>query len=155
MLHNNEVSLILKWDTEINQECISRLAHNHSAEELATEPSSTTWRDGSLNDGNLEIRTSFTEHVGSAQTAGSGTNDDDVGLSVGVEVLEVATGHGTRDLRLADGSKCKALLPFAGHFLEGLGLVSVAIEGNWLDIKSALRWNTVERSMRFNEHVCG
>jgi hypothetical protein len=155
MLHNNEVSLILEWDTEVDQECISRLTHNHSAEELSTEPCSTTWRDGGFNDGDLEIRTSLAEHVGSAQTAGSGTDDDDIRLGVSVEVLEIATSHGAGDLRFADGSKCEALLPFVGHFFEGLGLVSVAIESNWLHIESALDWNTVEGSMGLDEHVCG
>jgi hypothetical protein len=152
MLHNNEISLIFKRDTEVNQECISRLAHNHCAEELATEPSSTTWRDGSFNDGNLEIRTSFAEHVGSAQTAGSSTNDDDVGLGVSVEVLEVAASHGTGHLRLADGSKCEILLPLVGHFLEGLGFVSVAIDSDRFDVEGALDRNTIEGSVGLNEH---
>lgn len=65
MLDDNKVSFILKWNTEISQECISWLSHNHGAEELTSEPSSASWRDGSFDDGDLEIRTSFAEHVSS------------------------------------------------------------------------------------------
>jgi hypothetical protein len=105
VLDDNETSLILERDAKIGQEGISRLAHDHSREELATEPSTTTWRDRRFNDSDLEIRTSLAEHVCGAETAGAGTNNDDVGLGVSVQVLEVALSHGARHLGLADRSE--------------------------------------------------
>ena len=67
--------------------------------------------------------TSPAKHVRSAQTARPGTDDDNVGLGVSVEIIEVTTGHGTGYLRLADWGKCETLLPLGGHLLEALGLL--------------------------------
>ena len=61
-----------------------------------------TRRDVGLNDSNLEVRAGLGEAEGGAQTAGTGADDDDVGLGVRVEILVVAAGHGARDLRLTD-----------------------------------------------------
>jgi hypothetical protein len=150
VLHNDEVSFILERNSEVSQESISRLAHNHGAEELTTKPSSTSRRDGSLNDGDLEIGTSLAKHVSSAETAGSGTDDDNVRLGVRVQVLEVATSHGTGDLGLADGSEREALLPFVGHVLEGLRLV--AVHGKRLDVEAGLQGDAVDESRRLGVH---
>src|SRR5882672_8180529 len=95
MLHNHEVSFVLERDTKISQESISWLTHNHGAEELTTKPGPASWRYRSLDDCNLEIGTSLAEHVGSAESTRTGTNDDNVGLGVRVKVVEVATGHST------------------------------------------------------------
>ena len=78
MLHDDEVFFVLERDTEIGQKRIGRLSHDHGAEELATKPSSASRRDGCFNDSNLEIRTSLPEHVGSAQTARSSPDNDNV-----------------------------------------------------------------------------
>lgn len=150
MLHDNEVSLILEWNTKIRQEGISWLAHNHGAEKLASEPSSSSWGDGSFDDGDLEIWTSLAKHVCSAKTARSSTNDDDVGLGVGVEIIEVATSHGTRDLGLADWSERKALLPLVGQLFESLGFRGV--DSKCLEIKVLFQWNAVDGSGGLGEH---
>ena len=91
MLHNHVVALIFVRHAEVIQEGIGRLAHDHGAEELATEPCSTARRDTCLDDGDLEVGTLLRKLVSSAQTARAGTNDDDVGLGIGVEVGKVAT----------------------------------------------------------------
>lgn len=137
VLHDDELSFVLEGDTKVSQKRISRLAHDHGAKELTTKPSSPSWRNGSFDDGDLEIGTSLAKHVSSAETAGPGTNDDDVGFGIGVEVLEVATSHSTRDLRLTDGSEREALLPLMGHLLEGLSLF--AVSGKRLDVETGLQ----------------
>lgn len=72
-----------------------------------------TRRDASLNDSNLQVRTSLGEGIRSAKTARARTNDDDVGLGVGVKVVEVSTSHSTSDLRLPDAVESELLpLPF-------------------------------------------
>lgn len=125
MLHDHKVSFVFERNTDVSQESVGRLTHDHGAEELTAKPSATPWRYRSLNDGNLEIRTSLAKHVGSTKTTRSSTDNDDVGLGVCVEILEVTTSHGTADLRLSDGSECEALVPLLGHFLEGLGLGTI------------------------------
>ena len=91
-----------------------------------------TRRDGSFDDSNLQVGTSFAEHVRSAQTAGSCTDNDNVAFGVGVQVLEVATSHGTGNLALADGIELEGF-PSVNHVLEGFGStelhVSIAIDG--------------------------
>src|SRR4051812_2954491 len=141
VLDNNEISLILEWDTKIGQECISRLAHDHGREKLSTEPSTTAWRDGCFNDGNLQVGTSFAEHVCSTETARSSTDNDDVGFGIGIEIVEVTTSHRTRDLGLSNWSECKALLPFLCQFLECLGLSRM--DGEWLGIEG-LQCNAIK-----------
>jgi hypothetical protein len=123
MPHNGKVSFILERNTEIGQESISRLTHNHSAEELATKPRSTTRRDRSLDNGNLKIRTSLAEHVCSAEPTGTSPNNDNIGLGIRVKVFEVTTGHGPANLGLTDGSKLEALLPLLANSSRVLGLV--------------------------------
>lgn len=91
MLHNHVVALIFVRHAEVIQEGIGRLAHDHGAEELATEPCSTSRRDTCLDDGNLEVGTFFCKLVSSAQTARACADNDDVGLGIGVEVGKVAT----------------------------------------------------------------
>lgn len=92
----------------------------------------STRRDRSFNDGDFEVWTSFAEHVRSAQTAGSSTNNDNVAFGVGVQVLEVATSHGTGDLALANGIELEAL-PSVNHVLEGFGSIelheSISVDG--------------------------
>lgn len=92
MLHYNEIALIFVWDAEVVQESVGGLAHDHGAEELATEPGTTTWGDTCLDDGNLEVRALLSELVGSAQSARACTDDDDVRLGIVVKVRKVATG---------------------------------------------------------------
>lgn len=90
-----------------------------------------TRRDRSLDYGNLEVRASFTQHVSSTQAAGSCADDDNVALSVSIQVLEVATSHSTRDLTLTNGIELEAV-PFPGKFLKQLSLASdlhLAVDG--------------------------
>ena len=149
MLHNHKVSFVLEWHTKISQESISGLAHDHGAEQLATEPSSASWRDGSFNDGNLEVRTSLAEHISSAETARPSANNDNIGLSVRVEVIEVTACHSTADLGLANGSKLEALVPFLGQFFKGLRLCAIDWEG--LRIEAGFQWNAVDSSGLFED----
>jgi hypothetical protein len=121
VLDNHVVTLVLVGNTDLAEESISGLAHDHGGEELTSEPSTTTRRHGSLDDGDLEIGTLLAQDVSSAKTAGSCADDDNVGLGVGVEVLEVATSHSARDLALADGGELE-VIPVTEHLLNGLGV---------------------------------
>ncbi|KAH0194444.1 Thi4-domain-containing protein, partial [Aureobasidium melanogenum] len=53
------IAVLLVVDANLAEEGISRLAHDHGREELATEPGTTTRADTGLDDGNLEVRTSL------------------------------------------------------------------------------------------------
>lgn len=92
MLHNYEVAFVLVWNTEIVEESFGGLSHHHGAEELASEPGTASGGDAGFDDGNLQVGTLLAEHVGSAKTARSSTDDDDVGFGVVVQVGKVATG---------------------------------------------------------------
>lgn len=92
VLDGDPVTIVLVRDAQLVEEELSRLAHDHGAEELATEPRATTRSDASFDDGDLEVRTLGCEHESSGETTRSGTNNDNVRLGVGVEVLEVASG---------------------------------------------------------------
>lgn len=135
VLDDHKVALVFVGDAQVVEERVGRLPHHHGAEELASEPGAAAGRDAGFHDGDLEVRSLLAEHVGGAQAAGPGADDDDVGFGVVVEVGEVtarclgivsvlyATGadmmyaacwgwgrerirtHSARDLRLADGSK--------------------------------------------------
>jgi len=153
VLDNHKVSLIFKGHAKVIQESISRLSHDHGAEELATEPSSTSWRNRGFNDGNLEVWTSFAQHVSSTETTGSCSNNDNVGLRIGVEIGEVATGHGTRDLRLADGSECEALLPLVSQLAESLSLRLGSIDCEALEVKGILQRCSLSVS-GLGKHCC-
>ncbi|GKT66055.1 hypothetical protein ColTof3_13394 [Colletotrichum tofieldiae] len=63
------------------------------------------------------VRAGLGEHVGRAEAAGSGADDDDVRLGVGVEVGEVSSRHGARDLALADGIEGEAV-PLAEELVD-------------------------------------
>lgn len=120
VLDDDVVALVLVRDTDLAEEGISRLAHDHSREELPAQPGAAARRHGGLDDGNLEVGTFLAEDVGGAQATGSGTDNDNVRLGIVIQVLEVATSHGSRDLALADGSELEAV-PFAHHILDGFG----------------------------------
>lgn len=141
MLHDDVIAFIFEWNSEIGEEGISRLPHDHGGEELAAKPSTTSWGDGSLDNSDLQVRAGLAKHVSSAETAGAGPDDDDVGLSVGVEVLEVTTRHGARDLGLADGREGEPGVPLVRQFLEGLGLLLAGRDGDSLDGVVLLRLN--------------
>ena len=159
MLHNDEISLVLKWHTEVGKECVGGFTHHHCAKELASEPSATAWRDGRLDDSDFQVGACLAEHVRGAETAGSGTHDHDVGFGVGVEVVEVATGHGARDLGFTDWGEGEALVPFVGQLSKSLGLVGVDRDG--LDVESGFQGDAIEGSGGLDvhggwwRHVCG
>ena len=125
MLDNNEIALVLVRDANLVQEELGRLAHDHGTEELATEPGATTRRNASLDNGNLEVGALGCERECSREATRASTDNDNVRLSVSVKVTEVAAGHGTRDLRLADGSKGEGL-PVVLELSDSLGL---AVDG--------------------------
>lgn len=89
-----------------------------------------TRRDVSLNDSNLEVRAGLGEAKGGAQTAGTGADNDDVGLGVGVQILEVAAGHGARDLRLADRLEGEVLPLAFGDVRATIGADLAVSDGN-------------------------
>lgn len=90
VLDGDPFAVILVRDANLVKEEVSRLAHDHSAEELTTEPGTTARSDTCFDNGDLEVRTLGCEHESSGQTTGSGADNDNVRLGVGVEVLEVA-----------------------------------------------------------------
>jgi hypothetical protein len=53
MFHNDVIPFIFERNADVGQESLGRFTHNHGREELAAKPGSASWRDGSLNDGNL------------------------------------------------------------------------------------------------------
>jgi hypothetical protein len=120
VLDDNEVSLVIVGDTDFVQEELGRLAHHHGAEELPAQPGAATWSNASFDHGDLEVRALGSQGVGGAETAGSGANDDNVGLGVAIKVVEIATRHSARNLGLADGSKGEGL-PVVLHLVESLG----------------------------------
>ncbi|KAJ3478004.1 hypothetical protein NLG97_g8692 [Lecanicillium saksenae] len=111
------VALVLVGDANLAEEGVGGLAHDHGGEELAAEPGAAAGADRGLDDGDLEVRALLAQDVGGGQAARAGADDDNVRLGVSVEVLEVAAGHGARDLRLADGREAEAV-PLAEHVLD-------------------------------------
>jgi len=89
MLDNDIVAVItifLVLDTDLAEESISRLAHDHGREELATEPSTTTRADAGFDDGNLQVRASLGQAVSGRETTGTGTDDDNIRLGILVKI---------------------------------------------------------------------
>ena len=134
VLDDNKVALVLVWHTNLIQEELSRLTHDHGAEELTTEPGTATGSHARLNDGNLEIGALGRQREGGRETTRAGTDNDNVRLGIGVEVGKVAAGHGTRDLRLANGGKGEAV-PVVLELSNSLGLAA----GSSLDSKIFLQ----------------
>lgn len=120
VFNNNKVALVVERHAQLAQEDISRLAHHHGGEELASQPGSAAGGDSRLDDGDLQVRAQLAERVGGAEAARAGADDDDVRLGVRVEIGKVTAGHGTRDLALADGREGEGV-PVAHHVGEGLG----------------------------------
>jgi hypothetical protein len=113
---------ILIRHPDFPQESVGRLTHDHGGEELTAEPSTTTRGDIGLDDGNLQVRTGLGQAVGGRETAATSADDNNIALSVLVEVGEVATGHLARDLALTDRPEAE-VLPLARHLLDSsLGL---------------------------------
>jgi hypothetical protein len=132
---------VLVRHADLPQEGIGRLAHDHSREELTTEPSATTRGDIGLDDGNLQIGTGLCQAVGGRKTTAAGTDNDNVALSVLVKVVEVAASHLARDLALTDRPEAE-VLPLSGHLFDsGLRLDSTG--------------DRHARSMRDSAHLCG
>lgn len=116
--------------------------------------SSHTWRDGGFNDGDLQVRSSISKHVGGAETAGSGTDDDDVALGVFVEILEVATGHGTRDLALTDRGEIE-FVPFSSELVQNPGLAGGSVQRGVIAAVADISLQGVDGwSLGFDEGSC-
>lgn len=127
VLDGDPLAVVLVRDANLVEEQVGGLAHDHGAEELAAEPCTSTRSNTGLDDGDLEVRALGRKHESSGKTAGSGSNNNDVRLGVGVEVFEVATGcvfvslarnatlmesfrtHGPGHLTLTDGGKRKVV----------------------------------------------
>lgn len=140
VLDDDEVGVwtfVVVGDSELAEEGIRWLAHDHGGEELAAEPSTATWGDTGLDDGDLEIWTSLGEAVSGGKTAAAGSHDDDVGLGIVVEVAEVASGHGAGDLTLANVGELE-VRPAAGHLLDG-SILGVAVHWNRSSVGEGLQ----------------
>lgn len=123
VLDDDIVALIFICDANLLEEALGRLAHDHGAEELTTEPGTTTYtvlvgcntlmcekaahtrRDTGFDNGNLQVGAVLCKDVCSAKTARSSANNYDIGLGVLVQIRKVPPGHSTGDLGLADGCK--------------------------------------------------
>ena len=55
VLDDNEVTLVLIGHLKLVQDGVCGLAHNHSAEQLASQPCATAWGDSLLDDCHLHI----------------------------------------------------------------------------------------------------
>lgn len=62
MLDGDPVAIIFVRNTDLVKEQLSGLAHDHSTEELATEPRTASRSDTGFDDGDLEVRTLGCEH---------------------------------------------------------------------------------------------
>jgi hypothetical protein len=69
MLDDDEVALVLVGNADLVEEKFGWLAHDHGAEELTSEPGSTTRGDAGLDNGYLEVGTLGGERKGSRETA--------------------------------------------------------------------------------------
>lgn len=111
------LAIVLIRHTDLPQEGVGGLAHDHGGEELTTEPSATTGGDVSLDDGNLQVGAGLSQAVGGGETAATGADNDNVALGVLVKVVEVAAGHLTGDLALTDRLEAE-VTPLASHLLD-------------------------------------
>ena len=78
VLDSNPVTVVLVWDTKLVEKQLSGLAHDHSAEELATEPCTSTGSNTGFNNGDLEVRALGCEHESGGKTTRSSTDNDNV-----------------------------------------------------------------------------
>jgi hypothetical protein len=92
MLHGNPVAVVLIRNTNLVEEQLGWLAHDHGAEELAAKPSTSARSDTGFNDGNLEVGALGSKHISRRKSARSCANDDNVRLGIRIKVLEVAAG---------------------------------------------------------------
>ena len=76
---------------------------------LTPEPSTATRGHVLLNEGNADVRV-LGQLIGTGETSRSSSHNNNIDFSIFVHVMEVAGRHGTRDLRLADGFKCVAIV---------------------------------------------
>jgi hypothetical protein len=65
VLDSDPVTVVLVGDTKLVEEQLGRLAHDHGAEQLATEPSTTTRGDAGFDNGDLKVRALGCEHESS------------------------------------------------------------------------------------------
>lgn len=70
-------------------------------------------------------------------------NDDDVGLGVGVQILEVATSHSSADCRLTDRSELEVRLPFLGELSKAFLSSVKDWDRHGLDGKVILQLNSI------------
>lgn len=54
VLDDNEVTLVLIGHLKLVQDGVCRLAHNHGAEQLASQPCAAAWGNPLLDDGHLD-----------------------------------------------------------------------------------------------------
>lgn len=70
---------------------------------LSSQPSSSSWGNVLFNDGDFDVRPLLGNLIGAGKASRPSSNDDNIGLSKGIHVLEVAGGHGAGNSGLADG----------------------------------------------------
>ena len=135
VLDDNEVVFLLVLDAELPDELVGRLSQHHGREQLAAKEAATADGHVGLDDGDLEVRSGPGEDVCCREAGRAGAHNDNVGLGVRVEVLEVSAGHGPRDLGLSDGLELERVPVVDG--CGGLGDLGVCVghverlQGDW------------------------
>mmetsp|Transcript_10093 Transcript_10093/g.19354 ORF Transcript_10093/g.19354 Transcript_10093/m.19354 type:complete len:204 (+) Transcript_10093:690-1301(+) len=103
MLDDHVVIRLLRvWNTDLVQELVGWLAHNHSAHELASKPCSTPRSNILFDDRNLDFRV-LRKLVGARETSGSSPRDDDIRFGEINHVLHVTAGHSSGYIGLTNG----------------------------------------------------
>ena len=95
---------VVEGDADFFEEEVSRLAHDHGGEELAAQPGAAAWRDGLLDDGDVDGGV-LGELVGAGEPGGARADDDHVGVGVRDHVGHVAPRHFSGDDRFLDRLK--------------------------------------------------
>lgn len=132
MFNDNVVILFIVLDFELVEESVSWFTNHHGGEKLAAEPCTTAGADGLFDNGYTDGRV-FTEFVSAGETGGTGTYDDNVGVSVGYHVGHVTTCHFTRDYGFFDGLEFEGLEIVRGC-VEGHGDRVVLLGGGGFDV---------------------
>ena len=68
VLDNDVAAFVLKGHTELLEELVGWLADDHGREELTSQPSTATWGNSSLEDGDVQVWAVLGQMVGTAQT---------------------------------------------------------------------------------------
>mmetsp|Transcript_16265 Transcript_16265/g.38177 ORF Transcript_16265/g.38177 Transcript_16265/m.38177 type:complete len:204 (+) Transcript_16265:377-988(+) len=125
MLDDDVVTFVIVGHLQLVEQRVRRLAHHHSTEQLASEPTAATWCHALLHDGHLHVWV-FGELIGARHSSRTCTNDDHIRLRMLDHVPHVASSHFATDSGLPDRLK--------GHLIKGCELA--------LHVGQSLGWQT-------------